>query len=112
MQKFEYRTPRFSVDLPVQFTVEKSTLIGRCKEISQEGMTFEVRQPLTPGSSGTVSISYQDHTIEIHARVAHVTETHGGLEFLYGSDAERSAVTHLVASLAASQNRQGPILLH
>ena len=111
MQKFEYRTPRFSVDFPVQFTVENSTLIGRCKEISQEGMTFEVRQPLTPGSSGAVSINYLDHTIEIQARVAHVTETHGGLEFLYESEMEKSAVAQLVVSLAASQSRQGPVLL-
>ena len=112
MQKFEYRTPRFSVDLPAQFTVEQSTLTGRCREISQEGMTFETRQPLTPASSGVVLIGYQDRTIEIHARVAHVTEAQGGLEFLYESEAERSAVAHLVASLASSQNRQGPVLLH
>ena len=112
MQKFEYRTPRFSVDLPVQFTGEKSTVIGRCKEISQEGMTFETRQPLTPGSSGVVSIGYQDRAIEIHARVAHVTETQSGLEFLYESETERSAVAQLVASLSSSPNRQGPVLLH
>lgn len=112
MQKFEYRTPRFSVDLPVQFTVDKSTVIGRCREISQEGMTFEARQPLTPGSSGVVSIGYQDRVIEIQARVAHVTEAQSGLEFLYESEAERSAAAQLVASLASSQNRQGPVLLH
>jgi hypothetical protein len=116
MQKFEYRTPRFSVDLPVRFTVEKLTekltLTGRCKEISQEGMTFEVRQPLTPGTSGVVSIGYQDRIIEIQARVAHVTEVQSGLEFLYESEAERSTVAQLVASLASSQNRQGPVLLH
>lgn len=112
MQKFEYRTPRFSVDLPVQFTVEKLTLTGRCREISHEGMTFEARQPLTPDSSGMVSISYQDRTIEIHARVAHVAGTRSGLEFLYELETERSAVAHLVASLAAPQNRQGPVLLH
>jgi hypothetical protein len=111
MQKFEYRTPRFSVDLPAQFTVEQSTLTGRCREISQEGMTFETRQPLTSGSSGMVSMSYQDRTFEIHARVAHVAEAHGGLEFLYESEMEKSAVAQLVASLAASQNRQGPVLL-
>ena len=111
MQKFEYRTPRFSVDLPAQFTVEQSTLTGRCREISQEGMTFETRQPLTSGSSGMVSMSYQDRTFEIHARVAHVAEVQSGLEFLYESEAERSAVAQLVASLASSQNRQGPVLL-
>ena len=112
MQKFEYRTPRFSVDLPVQFTVEKSMVIGRCREISQEGMTFEARQPFTPGSSGVVSINYQDRTVEIHARVAHIAETHSGLEFLCESEMEKSAVAQLVASLASSQNRQGPVLLH
>jgi hypothetical protein len=111
MQKFEYRAPRFSVDLPVQFTVESLTLNGHCREISQEGMTLELQHPLTPNSSGIVSFSYRGQTIDIRARVAHVAETHAGLEFLCESEAERSAVAHLVASLTSGQSRPGPVLL-
>jgi len=112
MQKFEYRTPRFSIDIPVQFTVEGSTLDGRCTEIGQEGMTLELKQPLTPNSSGMVSLTYRDHTLEIRARVAHATGTNAGLEFLYNSEEERGDVANLVASVASSQSRPGPVLLN
>jgi hypothetical protein len=111
MQKFEYRAPRFPVDLPVQFTVGDLTLTGRCKEISQEGMTLELRQPLTLNSSGTVSFHYREQTIQIRARVAHVAKTHCGLEFLCESETERSALAHLIASLTPAQSRPGPVLL-
>ncbi len=111
MQKFEYRAPRFPVDLPVQFTVEDLALTGRCREISQEGMTLELRQPLTLNSSGTVSLNYREQTIQIRARVAHVAKTHCGLEFLCESETERSALAHLIASLTPAQSRPGPVLL-
>ncbi len=111
MQKFEYRAPRFAVDLTVQFTTQNSTLIARCREISKNGMTLEIQEPLPLNSFGTVSVNYQDRTIELRARVAHAGANHGGLEFIYESEAERNEVAHFVASLAAPQNRPGPVLL-
>jgi hypothetical protein len=111
MQKFEYRAPRFPVDLPVQFTVEDLTLTGRCREISQEGMTLEHRQPLTLNSSGVIALNYREQSIEIRARVAHVAQTHSGLEFLCESETERSALAHLISSLTSAQGRPGPVLL-
>jgi hypothetical protein len=112
MQKFEYRTPRFSVDLPVRFTVEDTTLIGRCTEISQDGMRLELRHPLPADACGVVRMSYQEWNLELNVRVAHVGATHGGLEFIYESDRERIAVARLIASLAAAQNRPGPMLVN
>jgi len=111
MQKFEYRSPRFPVDFLVQFTVEDLTLTGRCREISQEGMTLELRQPLTLNSSGMISLHYREQTIQIRARVAHVATTHCGLEFLSESETERSALAHLIASVTPAQSRRGPVLL-
>jgi len=112
MQKFDYRVPRFSVDLPVQITVDKSTLAGRCIEISKQGMRLELLQPLPPGTCGIASITYQDKTLELNVRVAHARETDGGMEFIYKSEKERSAVAHLVAALATPRNRLGPVLLN
>jgi hypothetical protein len=111
MRKFDYRTPRFIVDLPVQFTVNNLTLTGRCREIGKEGMLLELRQQLPPDACGMVSISYQDRTLEIEVRVAHAGATHGGMEFVYKSDSERSAVAQLVTALASSRPQLAPILL-
>jgi len=111
MQKFEYRTPRFAVDLPVRFIVQNTTLFARCREISKDGMTLELIEPIPLSSRGTVSMSHLDRTIEVQARVAHVGPVRGGLEFIYENDAERSEVDQFIASLAALQNRPGPVLL-
>jgi hypothetical protein len=112
MQKFEYRSPRFSVDLPVRFSVESTTVTGRSKDIGQDGMTLDLREPVQAGDSGMLSLTHQGRMIEIRARVAHVEGTHTGLEFLHESEAERSAITQLVANLATVSNRPGPVLLH
>jgi len=112
VQKFDYRCPRFSVDLPIQFTVQTSTLAARCIEISQEGMRLELEEPFPPNARGTVSISYQDGRLELNARMAHVGETHGGMVFLYKSDRERIAVADLIAAMSASRNRVGPVLIN
>lgn len=102
MQKFEYRSPRFAVDLPVKLAVEQSTLPGRCRDISQEGMRLELSQPLPPDACGTVFLSYRDQPLELSVRVAHTGSAHDGVEFIYKSQLEREAVARLVASFAAS----------
>jgi hypothetical protein len=111
MQKFEFRSPRFPVDLPVEFIVEGLAVRGRCKDISREGMRLEFWQPLPPNASGIVSLSYQDLTLEFNVRVAHSGRTHGGMEFVYTCEGERSAVAQLVDALAANANRRGPALI-
>jgi hypothetical protein len=108
MQKFDYRHPRFTVDLPAQFISQGTTLNGRCKDISHEGMRLELRQPLAPGARGVVLVSYQGRTLELSARVAHAAN--GGMEFLYESEGERKTVEQLVAALA-SRSRVGPMLV-
>ena len=109
MQKFEYRSPRFAVDLPIQFAVEQSTLAGRCKDISADGMRLELRDPLPPDACGTVFLSYRDRPFELSVRVTHTGATHDGVEFIYKSHQQRDAVAQLIASLAASANqRAGP----
>jgi PilZ domain len=112
MQKFEYRSPRIAVDLPVQLTVEQSTLSGRCRNISKEGMRLEFRHPLPPDAQGTVILSCHANPLQLSVRVAYSGKSHGGVEFVYNSDVERDAVARLIASLAASANRPRLALLH
>ncbi|HEX4320633.1 MAG TPA: PilZ domain-containing protein [Acidobacteriaceae bacterium] len=112
MQKFEYRTPRFSVDLPVKFIAENTVLTGRSRDIGKEGMTLDLAEAVQPGAVGTVSVSHQGRTVEVRARVAHVDGTHTGVEFLPDSEADRAALAQLVASLATVPPRSGPVLLH
>ncbi len=111
MQRFEFRGPRFPVSLPVQLTVQNSTLSGRCTEISKEGMKLEVGQPLQPNSTGTVSMNCAGRVLEFPVRIVHVKAKQAGLEFIPSSDAESNAVAHLVESSATPQNRRGPVLL-
>jgi len=111
MQRFEYRSPRFAVDLPVQLAVEESILAGRCKNISEEGMKLELSRPLPLNARGTVMLICQDRPLELNIRVAYSGKTHDGVEFLYNSDSERIAVAHFVASLAGSAARPSLIVL-
>jgi hypothetical protein len=110
MQKFKYRTPRYSVDLPVRLSLGSTTFSGRCKEISKDGMRLELQQTLAPDCRGTVSLSYQSISLEIPVQVAH-SGAHDGLKFLFESDKERMAVARLVALLAARSSQSGPMLV-
>jgi hypothetical protein len=111
MKKFEYRAPRFGVDLPARFSVGNQPMVGRCREISRDGMIFEFVEPLALNAQGTIAVTFHERTIELKARVAHVDGFRSGLAFLYDSESERTAVAHLVATLPSVQNRPGPVLL-
>jgi hypothetical protein len=112
MQKFQYRSPRFTVDLPARLAVEQSTIAARCKDISKEGMRLELSQPLPAHACGTVVLSHRDGPLELSVRVAHTESTHDGLEFIYKSDYERESVAKLVASLATVSARPRLILMN
>jgi hypothetical protein len=111
MQKFEYRHPRFSVNVPIRFIAQDSALPGHCTEISKQGMRIDVAQTLAANSCGKVSMHYQDRTLEFKVRVAHAGETHSGLEVLCASSAERSELAHLVAALTAPRHRPALVLV-
>ena len=111
MQKFDYRSPRFTVDLPVRFSLENSTRMARCKDISVEGMKLELRDPLPLESVGTISVSYEGLAVEISARVTHCQPNCNGLRFIYETDEQRNQVARLTARLASSRSKSGPVLL-
>ena len=111
MQKFNYRTPRYSVDLPVQLTSDSSTLSGRCREISKEGMRIELAEPLPADFTGTASLSYQSIALKLRVSVAHTGSERDGVRFVFESQQERAAVARLVAVLAARTQGSGPTLV-
>jgi len=111
MRKFDYRAPRFAVDLPVRLTLEDSTLFGRCTEISTEGMKLELREPLSVDAAGAVHATFQTVSMDLPVRVAHCGSGCDGVQFVYGSDEERDEVIRFIALLAAAPHRPGPLLL-
>jgi hypothetical protein len=111
MQKFEYRTPRFPVDIPVLLTLRDSNVAGRCKEISKEGMRVELHQPVLPETPGVVTIHYKDLSFDLRVVVAHAGAGYDGLKFLFESENDRSKVERLVELLSGSSAPPGPVLV-
>lgn len=111
MQKFDYRSPRFLVNFPVQLSVGNSTQLGRCKEISVDGMRLELCDPVVPNTVATLKMNYESLRIELSARVTHVISNSAGLKFVFDSDRQRKDVERLVTLLAVSATLQSPPLL-
>lgn len=100
MQKFDYRYPRFSVDLPARLVTQGSTRIGRCVDIGKEGLRLELDQSLLPDDCGTLSLFCRGQIFELRVRVAHDGAAQGRMEFVYTCESERAVVQDLLASLA------------
>jgi len=111
MRKFDYRAPRFAVDLPVRLAFDGSIRQGRCTEISTEGMRLEVREPLAPDACGIVHLGFQDISIQLPVRVAHSGSFYEGVQFVYETEEQRDEVNRLVARLSSPSQRTRPILV-
>ena len=111
MQKFEYRTPRYPVDLPVSFQTKNTIVAGRCMEISREGMRVQLREPVETNTCGTVSIQYKDLDLELPVCVAHTAADLKGLKFLFESEKDRADIERLVNLLSGSTGHTGPVLV-
>jgi hypothetical protein len=109
MQKFEYRTPRYQVDLPVILTFESTTVTGRCSEISKEGMRVELRDRVAADACGSVSIRYKELSLELPVCVTRSGPENGGLKFMFASEKYKIMVDRLVALLAAATGQPGPV---
>lgn len=111
MQRFEYRSPRYPVDLPVLLILPDTSVSGRCKEISSEGMKVEFRHPVARNCCGTIRIGHSGSFLEVRARVARVGTESDGVIFLFGSEKERKALERLVALTTAPNGHLGPVLV-
>lgn len=103
MRRFDYRVPRFTVDLPVSLTQGDSTQAVRCKEISTEGMKVEMCMSFPSGASGLVNLNYGSLTLSLPVWLVRSAPDGDGLQFLYESNAQRDVVARLVACLAQPQ---------
>jgi hypothetical protein len=74
-------------------------------------MRLELCQPLPPDACGTVSLTFQNQTLELNVQVAHAGATQDGMKFIYNSDSERNAVVRLLASLTLPNDRRRPVLV-
>jgi len=110
MRKFDYRSPRFSIDLPVTFMQGRSTQLGRCKEISEEGMKIEFNDPASLNSYGAAYLICDDLGLQVSVRVMHIGAESSGIKFLYESRAQRERVSRLVASLTGPHQYARPQL--
>jgi len=111
MQKFEYRTPRYLVDLPVRLNLQNGSVAGKCREIGNEGMRVEFKEPVSADTCGTVCINYRDLSLELRVSVAHAVGDYKGLKFLFESEKDRMCVERLVLLLAGSAGQPGPVLV-
>jgi hypothetical protein len=111
MQKFKYRAPRYAVDFPVELSSGSSTLRGRCREISKDGMRVELSEPLPADFNGIASLTYQSLALKLRVEVAPASVERDGVKFLFETQKERAAIAQLVAVLAARAPGTGPMLV-
>jgi len=113
MQKFEYRTPRYKVDLPVLLILADARIQGRCREISKEGMSVQFGESLGSEVNGTVSLNYKNLALDLGVSVTHSGNGTDGLKFRFETEQEKAAVERLVALLAGSGStgQPGPVLV-
>jgi hypothetical protein len=111
MRKFEYRSPRYDVDLAVRLIAGSADFTGRCRQISRDGLSAQFPKQLPPGSQGTLLIHFQDLSVEVRVRVAHAGANAEGLEFLFRSETDRKAVDQLIAAIAVTGQKLGPVLV-
>ena len=111
MRKFDYRAPRFVVDLPVRLMFDGTLQQGRCIEISTEGMKVAVDRPLALECTGRVRLAHEDTVLELPFRLVHSGPSFDGVRFIYESDEQRDDVIRLVSQVAGPRHRQGPVLV-
>lgn len=111
MHKFQYRSPRYTVDLPVRLSFGKGTIEGRCREISQEGMCLELEQPMEANDTGTASLRYEAMRVDVGVCVIRPGACDGGVKFVFESDQQRMEMAQLVALVAARSDQAGPPLM-
>jgi hypothetical protein len=111
MRKFDYRAPRIPIDLPVTFMQGRSTQLGRCKEISEEGMKIELSEPASLNSLGSAYLTCEGFSLSVAVQVMHMGPDASGVKFLYESRAQRDTVCRLVASLIGRRPSVRPMLM-
>lgn len=111
MREFTYRTPRYTIDLPVCLKVQDSVISGQCREIGVGGMRVQFTQPVPPKTCGKLSIRYKDIAVDLSVRITHSQSGLDGLKFQFESYADRNAVRCLIAYFSDSSDKNRPVLV-
>jgi hypothetical protein len=108
MHKFQFRSPRYRVDLPVRLSFGDAMFTGRCREISQEGMCLELQHTLAVNEVGTASFQYHGVSVEIGVCVVRADSCGGGLTFVFKTDRQRMDIARLLSLVTAGSEPARP----
>jgi hypothetical protein len=111
MRKFQYRIPRYRVNLPVRLDFSNESFQGRCREISQEGMYVELQHAPGSGERGTAFIRWVSAFIDIGVCVVRTEARNSFLKFIFQSDKEYLEIAHLLSLVAAQGEQPGPFVV-
>jgi len=100
MRSFQYRAPRFPVDLPVHVTQGGSTQLARCREISVDGMKLDLSGTTFPFSCGFIQLGDGISSLKIPFRVRSRANDSIGVMFQNESSEQSDALCRLIASLS------------
>lgn len=103
MRSFQYRAPRFSVDLPVYVTQGGSTQLTRCREISVDGMRLDLSGASFPLSCGFIQLGDGISSLKIPFQVRFRETDSIGVMFENQSSEQSEAFCRLIASLSGRQ---------
>jgi hypothetical protein len=111
MRNFQYRAPRFPVDLPVYLTQGDSTQLTRCREISVDGMKLDLMGASFPSSSGLIQLGDGVSSLKIPFRVHSRASDSIGVMFQNEPGEQCEALCRFVASLSQRQTCLSLVLL-
>jgi len=110
MRSFSYRAPRYSVDIPVRVTQGGASRLGRCTEISTDGMKVAAC-PFVPNSSGSIQIDHEELSLELPFRTVYSALNMGAVEFTLESDEQKQAVDQLILLVSAPRPCRSMVLV-
>lgn len=107
MPVYQPRAERLNLSFPVTFSGDGEHLRGSCLNISLSGLSASFSRPPEVWVTGTLAIETGSSTVSLQVRVARVLDREAGFAFLIQTDADRQAVTSLVAFAAANTQLTG-----
>lgn len=99
MYSFQYRTPRFPTDFPVDLVVGDTTFRGRCNNINGSGIQAEFTNPAVVGQVGMLTLNHTKDAMKLYARVTYFASRQTGLAFVFRTEHERGQLLRFVESL-------------
>lgn len=91
------RATRYTVDFPVEFTVDGgNTIVGMCENLSESGLLASFSAPLDIWTTGRLDIRFGQELLGLRARVARVIDVRAGFAFQALTEEHRAKLRDLV----------------